>query len=272
MQVRLFASTFNDFDLNLEEPDESMRQQISVVELDPKTGKVGAAWCVPCCDTHTPAISVWMHVYLQALQDWLGGGWRQLPGCACALRRGCTACMPVSLRSARLHATAADTPLVLPTPVQATRRAVCGDLPGDFPVTHPSLVGGNPRWAYYAVIQRGSHVEFDGIAKVDMMAAEGTEDACVARLTFPEGCYGGEAVFVPRNGAAGAAEDDGFLMVYVYHRWVAAGGVADGHWQAGQGPVTRSGLAGSKLSCISDISLTCSATVNALAPKPFTCA
>lgn len=66
-QVRLFASTFNDFDLNLEEPDESMRQQISVVELDPKTGKVGAAcracaWPLPCCDMHVPGselLSVW---------------------------------------------------------------------------------------------------------------------------------------------------------------------------------------------------------------------
>ncbi|PNH02028.1 Carotenoid 9,10(9',10')-cleavage dioxygenase 1 [Tetrabaena socialis] len=49
------------------------------------------------------------------------------------------------------------------------------------------------------------------------------KDACVGRITYPQGVFGGEAVFVPRAAttadprtAARASEDDGFLVVYVY--------------------------------------------------------
>ncbi len=73
-----------------------------------------------------------------------------------------------------------------------------------------------------------------GIAKFDLQAPDG-QDACVARISYPPGWEGGEATFVPRSraGAAGQqqgqqqqgqgqqreeqhAEDDGYLLVYVY--------------------------------------------------------
>lgn len=43
-----------------------------------------------------------------------------------------------------------------------------------------------------------TQAKVDGIAKFDLFAPEG-KDACVGRVTFPKGCYGGEAFFTPRH-------------------------------------------------------------------------
>jgi carotenoid cleavage dioxygenase-like enzyme len=46
--------------------------------------------------------------------------------------------------------------------------------------------------------------------KVDLFAKK-----VVARLTFPNGCIGGESVFVSREGGDG--EDDGYLLNFVHN-------------------------------------------------------
>lgn len=43
----------------------------------------------------------------------------------------------------------------------------------------------------------GAAVKWDGVAKMDLWAAEG-EDALVAKVQLPPGCHNGETVFAPR--------------------------------------------------------------------------
>ncbi|KAG2454857.1 hypothetical protein HYH02_000688 [Chlamydomonas schloesseri] len=126
---------------------------------------------------------------------------------------------------------------------------------GDFPVVHPGHVTRPCRWAWVATMDTaGSTPSFTGIAKMDLTApgpaASSTAntpatspakdqhhhngggkgeaalpkgDACVGRITYPPGVFGGEAVFVPRastltdaKASAKLAEDDGWLTVFVY--------------------------------------------------------
>uniref|UniRef100_A0A7S0WUG4 carotenoid 9,10-dioxygenase n=1 Tax=Chlamydomonas leiostraca TaxID=1034604 RepID=A0A7S0WUG4_9CHLO len=93
----------------------------------------------------------------------------------------------------------------------------------DFPVMHPGLVGYRSRWAWGATFDyKAITVEAQGIAKYDLLghaegSGEGAKDACVGHIRFPEGCYGGEAYYVPRHAdPTQGAEDDGWLLVYVY--------------------------------------------------------
>ncbi|KXZ51783.1 hypothetical protein GPECTOR_11g227 [Gonium pectorale] len=88
---------------------------------------------------------------------------------------------------------------------------------GDFPVVHPGKATRPCRWAWLATMETSATCNtpsFTGIAKMDLTAQPGT-DACAGCIAYPAGTYGGEAVFVPRTAAA-AAEDDGYLVVYVY--------------------------------------------------------
>jgi hypothetical protein len=62
----------------------------------------------------------------------------------------------------------------------------------DFPVVHPGLVGYRSRWAWGATFDyKAVTVEAQGVAKYDLAAPPGTADACVGRIRFPEGSYGG---------------------------------------------------------------------------------
>lgn len=93
----------------------------------------------------------------------------------------------------------------------------------DFPVHNPATSSSQCRYTWAATMDtHGSTPSFTGIAKFDLTTRPG-RDACVGRIAFPPGCYGGEAVFVPRAGggdpreAAKAGEDDGLLAVFVYN-------------------------------------------------------
>ncbi|EFJ52660.1 hypothetical protein VOLCADRAFT_85861 [Volvox carteri f. nagariensis] len=84
----------------------------------------------------------------------------------------------------------------------------------DFPVVHPNMVTHPCQWSWVAVHDASSSLPaFNGIAKMNLAAPPGS-DACVAKVNYPPGVLGGEAVFVPRNGAV--TEDDGFLVAYVH--------------------------------------------------------
>ncbi|GFR51519.1 hypothetical protein Agub_g13935 [Astrephomene gubernaculifera] len=95
---------------------------------------------------------------------------------------------------------------------------------GDFPVVHPGKATRSAKWAWMATLEpSGSVPSFTGIAKLDLTPNKPGKDACVSRITYPPGCFGGEAVFVPRastladpRAAKRCSEDDGWLMVYVY--------------------------------------------------------
>ncbi|GLC54223.1 hypothetical protein PLESTB_000836900 [Pleodorina starrii] len=100
-----------------------------------------------------------------------------------------------------------------PSTGTATSRRLT-EVVGDFPVVHPGKATRPCKWSYVAVMDGTSCMPaFTGIAKMDLGAAPGT-DACVGMVKYPAGTLGGEAVFVPRDGAT--AEDDGYLVVYVY--------------------------------------------------------
>jgi hypothetical protein len=43
----------------------------------------------------------------------------------------------------------------------------------------------------------GAAVKWDGVAKMDLWAGEGS-DAMIAKIHLPDGCFNGETVFVPR--------------------------------------------------------------------------
>ena len=79
--------------------------------------------------------------------------------------------------------------------------------------------------AYGAVMpaadQPGKAGQFVGIAKMDLSAkgVDEDDDAVVAQISYGEGRYGGEAVFVPRFGHTNVLDagcDEGFLITYVF--------------------------------------------------------
>ena len=79
------------------------------------------------------------------------------------------------------------------------------DRPVEFPRCHPALNSKPYRWGY-SVASEGP--AFPGILKHDMQSGS------VERMDFGPGRHGGEPLFVPREG--GSAEDDGYLMTFVY--------------------------------------------------------
>lgn len=96
----------------------------------------------------------------------------------------------------------------------ATCEQLC-DVPGDFPVVPPSLVGRPCRFAYLAAVEpdAAGMPTFYGLLKVDLAAA-GPGTAVAGLIRHGAKRTGGEASFVPRRGAV--AEDDGYLVTYVH--------------------------------------------------------
>lgn len=96
---------------------------------------------------------------------------------------------------------------------EATVRRVA-ELPGDFPQVPASRVGRPCRYVYMAAMRDDKGVPlFYGISKIDL--ASKNPDAAVAGLVeHGPGRLGGEAYFVP--GGRDGAEDDGYLVTYVY--------------------------------------------------------
>ena len=96
----------------------------------------------------------------------------------------------------------------------ATCEQLC-DVPGDFPVVPPSLVGRPCRFAYLAAVEPDAAgvPTFYGLLKMDLAAA-GPGTAVAGLIRHGAGRTGGEASFVPRRGAV--AEDDGYLVTYVH--------------------------------------------------------
>ncbi|WIA42707.1 hypothetical protein OEZ86_008657 [Tetradesmus obliquus] len=90
---------------------------------------------------------------------------------------------------------------------------------GDFPTINPRFVGRKQRYAYVATMVTGfgAAVKWDGVAKMDLWAPEGS-DAMVAKIQLPPGCYNGETVFIPRHEDPSkcTSEDDGYLVTYVH--------------------------------------------------------
>lgn len=51
------------------------------------------------------------------------------------------------------------------------------------------------------MVTKNRAVKWEGVAKIDLTAAEGAGDACVGRIALPPGHHNGETVFVPRCAA-----------------------------------------------------------------------
>ena len=108
----------------------------------------------------------------------------------------------------------------------ATRRCSTRRLTGvsgDFPVINPRLVGKKARFVFFATLSDapGRTVKFDGIAKLDLQAAEddpSRAECVVGRVRLPEGYYCGEAVFAPRyeDPELCSGEDDGWLLAFAH--------------------------------------------------------
>jgi carotenoid cleavage dioxygenase-like enzyme len=85
---------------------------------------------------------------------------------------------------------------------------------GDFPVINTSRTCLSFKYAYLASF--GSrNAMMDGICKINVQDRSGA-DGSVGSIKFGEGCWGGEAVFVPRSTDGTEDEDDGFLVVFVF--------------------------------------------------------
>jgi len=78
----------------------------------------------------------------------------------------------------------------------------------DFPRINEQLIGRPMRYGYTAKIAPDPIPLFDGVIKYDLSRGSSQTHE------FGAGRYGGEAVFAPRSG--GTAEDDGWLVTFVY--------------------------------------------------------
>ncbi|GBF94451.1 hypothetical protein Rsub_07265 [Raphidocelis subcapitata] len=109
---------------------------------------------------------------------------------------------------------------------------VLSEVVGDFPTIHPQKTGQKCRYAYLAaMVTKNKAVKWDGVAKIDLWAPEGS-DACAGRIKLPPGHYNGETQFVPRHDDPSlcASEDDGFLVTFVHDE--VAGQSYLGIWDA----------------------------------------
>jgi carotenoid cleavage dioxygenase len=89
-------------------------------------------------------------------------------------------------------------------------RALDRDYYCDFPRIHDELVGHKNRYTYAARFRVEPMPTFEGEIKHD------NETGAIQVHSFGEHCESGEAVFAPRAGAT--AEDDGYLICFVYNR------------------------------------------------------
>ena len=84
------------------------------------------------------------------------------------------------------------------------------DFHCDFPRIHDDYVGYKNRYTYAARFRVEEMPTFDGEMKYDNETGE------IEVHTFGPDCESGEAVFAPRIG--GTAEDDGYVICFVYDR------------------------------------------------------
>jgi carotenoid cleavage dioxygenase-like enzyme len=84
------------------------------------------------------------------------------------------------------------------------------NVASEFPSIHWQLLGRQTRYGYTAkmAVEQSPLMTFDGLIKYDFSCGSSQLHK------FKVGCYGGEAVFVPRTG--GCQEDDGWLLTFVY--------------------------------------------------------
>ncbi|MBW4605858.1 MAG: carotenoid oxygenase family protein [Hassallia sp. WJT32-NPBG1] len=84
------------------------------------------------------------------------------------------------------------------------------DVALEFPSLNQQWVGKQNRYGYAATMVSGQIplFTFDGLLKYDFVKGKSQSHK------FKPGCYGGEAVFVPRP--SGVQEDDGWLLTFVY--------------------------------------------------------
>ena len=105
------------------------------------------------------------------------------------------------------------------------------ELSGDFPTVPASRVGRPTKYAYLALMKSvNSTPKFYGVAKVDLTATPGSEQAVKGVVTYGQGRWGGECSFVPRSHLSTISstsntgtnekevqdEDDGYLCTFVY--------------------------------------------------------
>lgn len=76
---------------------------------------------------------------------------------------------------------------------------------GEFPVVHPMMHGVKTRYTWMGISDKTDRKgRFNGLLKMDLSVAgsspqQSAVEVCVGRVDFGPGCYGGEAVFVPRH-------------------------------------------------------------------------
>lgn len=88
--------------------------------------------------------------------------------------------------------------------------AAIDDVASEFPSLHPQWLGRQSRYGYAAKIasEQEPLMTFDGLLKYDFV----TGSRHIHK--FKAGCYGGEAVLVPKSECS--AEEDGWLIAFVY--------------------------------------------------------
>ncbi|XP_073146185.1 probable carotenoid cleavage dioxygenase 4, chloroplastic [Henckelia pumila] len=87
----------------------------------------------------------------------------------------------------------------------------------DFAVINPAYIGKKNRYIYAAI---GAPMpKLSGVVKIDISLSTGDSNNCtVASRVYGHNCYGGEAIFVPRDpNNPTTEEDDGYLVTYVHN-------------------------------------------------------
>ncbi len=81
------------------------------------------------------------------------------------------------------------------------------DLICEFPSMDARAMGRRSKYAYAMQVAPEPTLRFEGLIKYD------TDSGAAETWTFPDGAYGSEAPFAPRDGSR--AEDDGYLLSFV---------------------------------------------------------
>jgi carotenoid cleavage dioxygenase len=89
------------------------------------------------------------------------------------------------------------------------REEMLDDVPSEFPRVNENLLGRKTSYGYTGRMAQGSMPLFNGVIKYDLNTGKSPTHE------FGQGCYGGEAVFVPHPG--GKDEDEGWLITFVYN-------------------------------------------------------
>lgn len=90
--------------------------------------------------------------------------------------------------------------------------------PADFPVINPSYISRRSQYLYFAMFDISGSMAAVSVSKVDTLAGR-QQPGVVGSIHYATGCYGGEALFVPRDNdpAKCDGEDDGWLMLFLFH-------------------------------------------------------